>query len=67
VTTPNLRVVSGSPTPEELAVLAALVATAPALAEPAPSRPSRGGWADHLRSHRRELVPGPNAWRSSGW
>jgi acyl-CoA carboxylase epsilon subunit len=62
---PVLRVVSGSPTPEELAVLAAVVATAGA-AEPARvERVRRGGWNDPAALHRRMLIPGPNAWRAS--
>ena len=65
---PALRVVSGSPTPEELAVVTALVAAA-AKAREAPLTPGvrRGGWNDRARQQRRALVPGPNAWRSSAW
>jgi len=62
---PVLRVVSGSPTPEELAVLTALVAAAgDGGEEPAP-RVRRGGWNDPSALHRRQLLPGPNGWRSS--
>jgi Acyl-CoA carboxylase epsilon subunit len=65
---PALRVVSGSPTPEELAVLTALVAAAGVGGsdEPAP-RVRRGGWNDPSATHRRALIPGPNAWRASAW
>jgi hypothetical protein len=65
---PALRVVSGSPTPEELAVVTALVAAAANRdgEEPAP-RVRRGGWNDPARAHRRPLIPGPNAWRASAW
>jgi hypothetical protein len=65
-TVPALRVVSGSPTPEELAVVTALVAAAATGGgnEPAP-RALRGGWSDPARRLRRPLVPGPNAWRAS--
>jgi hypothetical protein len=64
---PVLRVVSGSPTAEELAVLTALVAAAGsggavAAAEP----PLRGRWNDPGRSHRALPAPGPGAWRASG-
>jgi hypothetical protein len=66
---PALRVVSGSPTAEELAIVTALVSAA-ASAPPADSaRPARlrGTWNDPARTARRTLRPGPNAWRSSGW
>ena len=65
---PVLRVVSGSPTPEELAVLTALAAARSGDgSEDAPpgSRVRRGGWSDPGTLHRRELLPGANAWRSS--
>ncbi len=59
---PLLRVVRGTPTPEELAALVAVITArggAPAAAAPAPpalwGRPQlRGG-----------LAPGPGAWRAS--
>jgi hypothetical protein len=64
---PALRVVSGSPTAEELAALTAVVAAASGgAAEPA-ERVRRGGWNDPCALHRRQLVPGPNAWRSAAW
>lgn len=62
---PALRVVSGSPTPEELAALTAVVtAAAGDTAEPV-ERVRRGGWNDPSAQHRRPLIPGPNAWRAS--
>jgi hypothetical protein len=63
-----LRIVRGEPTPEELAVLTAVVAavaSAPA-AEPRP-RVRRGGWNDPAGMHRRPLLPGPNGWRAAAW
>lgn len=68
-TVPALRVVSGSPTPEELAVVTALVAAAAGRGEPPASTGGhvRGGWSDPAARHRRPLIPGPNAWRASGW
>jgi hypothetical protein len=63
---PVLRVVSGSPTAEELAVVAAIVANAGAAEPPRVERGRRGGWNDPAAVHRRPLIPGPNAWRSSG-
>lgn len=62
---PLLRVVSGSPTAEELAVLTAVVSVAGGGDDPAPSRVRRGGWNDPAALHRRQLTPGPNAWRAS--
>ena len=65
---PALRVVGGSPTPEELAVVTALVAAVTSSGAPAPARPRlRGTWSDPARGLRRPVRPGPNAWRSSGW
>jgi hypothetical protein len=66
---PVLRVVSGSPTPEELAVLTAVMAAATAAGgSAAPSvRDRRGRWADPAASLRRPLLPGPNGWRAAGW
>ena len=66
---PTLRVVSGSPTAEELAVVTALVTAGAAGAtdEPPAPRVRRGGWSDPARQHRRPLVPGPNAWRAATW
>ena len=68
---PALRVVSGSPTAEELAVVTALVSAAAAAGDggrdgDAPTR-LRGSWSDPARAARGPLRPGPNAWRSSGW
>jgi hypothetical protein len=66
---PVLRVVSGSPTAEELAVVTALVTAAAGGgddAAPAP-RGRRGGWNDPARQHRRPLIPGPNGWRAAAW
>ena len=64
----TLRVVSGQPTPEELAALVVVLsarAGAEAPATPAAAtRPS--GWADRGSALRAPLVPGPGAWRASG-
>lgn len=62
---PTLRIVRGAPTPEELAVVTALV-TAAVAAGPSPApRERRGGWNDPAGLRRRTLLPGPNAWRAS--
>jgi hypothetical protein len=63
---PLLRVVRGEPSEEELAVLTALVTVAGNGGDE-PTPPARGGWNDPSRSVRRMLLPGPGAWRSSGW
>jgi hypothetical protein len=64
---PVLRIVSGDPTPEELAVLTALMAAAGGDgAAPAP-RERRGSWSDPARLQRRTPLAGPNGWRASAW
>jgi hypothetical protein len=60
-----LRVVSGDPTPEELAALVAVVgARSGAGTESEPAPPSR--WASRAALLRRPLLSGPGAWRASG-
>ncbi|HYH24278.1 MAG TPA: acyl-CoA carboxylase subunit epsilon [Blastococcus sp.] len=62
---PLLRVVTGDPTPEELAALTVVVA---ALSQrrtrrrPTPA----GGWASYGDAHRRPLQPGHGGWRAAG-
>ena len=65
LTRPVLRIVTGSPTPEELAVLTALVSASGGGGDDAARKPRRGGWNDPSAQHRRPLIPGPNAWRST--
>jgi hypothetical protein len=62
---PLLRVVSGDPTPEELAALTVVVA---ALSQRrARRRPTPvGAWASYADAHRRAPQPGPGGWRASG-
>jgi hypothetical protein len=64
---PALRVVRGTPSPEELAVVTALLAAAGSGSDEPGDMPRRGGWSDPAGKHRRPLLPGPNAWRSSAW
>jgi len=60
-----LRVVSGDPTPQELAALLAVVgARSGGAAEPAPAASS--AWAAREPLLRRPVHPGPGAWRASG-
>jgi hypothetical protein len=64
---PLLRIVSGNPTPDELAavtvLLTALRRTAAEPEQPAPA----GGWSDLSLRIRRVPAPGPGAWRSAAW
>ncbi|MEO9138369.1 MAG: acyl-CoA carboxylase subunit epsilon [Jatrophihabitans sp.] len=62
---PHLRIVKGDPSPEELAVLTALVQASSAENSAPATRVRRGGWNDPSALHRRPLVPGPNAWRTA--
>ncbi len=59
---PVLRVISGDPSPEELAAVLAVVLRpqAPAV-EPEPT----SQWNDRSHALRTPLTPGPHAWRAS--
>jgi len=59
---PYLRVVSGSPTPEELAVVVAVLSRRTQAVEPAPQF---NLWARKSRQVRPNLRPGFGAWRAS--
>ena len=63
-----LRVVAGSPTPEELAavtaVLTALEAEAAAQVRTTPRPPLASGWSARSARLRRPLDRGPGRWRS---
>ena len=61
---PMLRVVAGNPTPDELAVVVAVLSArgrARAAARPAPL----SLWSKRSRMVRPPLRPGPGAWRAS--
>ncbi len=60
---PALRVVRGTPTPEELAALVVVLAARAAAAGPAPGRPRR--WSDPSRGLRSGVRPGPGAWSAA--
>ena len=64
-----IKVERGSPTPEELAAVVALVQARAAAAEPGADGPPRpSGWSDPARAMPREFPrPGPGAWRMSAW
>ncbi|MGK5631742.1 acyl-CoA carboxylase epsilon subunit [Streptomyces sp. URMC 123] len=63
------KVVRGNPTPEELAAALAVVqARAAAASSDGAARDTADGWADRARTMpRRDLRPGPQAWRTSHW
>ena len=61
---PLLRVVSGEPTPEELAALVAVVASMGSAAASPPRRTPE--WQAHHRKVRATYPHGPGGWRSSG-
>ena len=61
-TTPRLRIVSGSPTPDEIAVVVAVLSRRGA---PAPASPQFSLWARKSRQTRPSLRPGFGAWRAS--
>lgn len=55
--------VTGSPTPEELAAVVAVLSAASSTA-PAPEEPVTSRWNDRAALLRRPLHPGPGAWTS---
>jgi Acyl-CoA carboxylase epsilon subunit len=61
-TTPRLRIVSGSPTPDEIAVVVAVLSRRGTAAEPTPQFSL---WARKSRQTRPSLRPGFGAWRAS--
>jgi hypothetical protein len=59
---PVLRVISGDPSPEELAaVLAVVLRPQATVVEPEPT----SQWNDRSHALRSPLTPGPHAWRAS--
>lgn len=67
---PVFTVVSGSPTPEEIAAIVTVLTAAASggdpTAEPRSERPRVSGWKSYSRTLRRAPYPGPGAWRLSG-
>ncbi|MFG1941954.1 acyl-CoA carboxylase subunit epsilon [Nonomuraea sp. NPDC048826] len=61
---PQLRIVRGDATPEEIAALVAVLAARPAAPE-APSQARPQSWRNPARSMRKPLTPGKAAWRMS--
>ena len=64
-TAPLLRVVSGEPSPEELAVVVAVLSAASADGGPAAPAPEFSRWADRAALVRAPMPVGPGAWRLS--
>ena len=63
---PLLRVVRGDATPEEIAALVAVLVTRAAEGKTSrPARSANNAWSDRSRLLRRQLCPGPGAWRRS--
>lgn len=62
---PELRVVRGDPTPEEVAALVVALTGAAAAPTAGPARRDPG-WGDRASLLHRPLYPGPGAWRASG-
>jgi hypothetical protein len=63
--TADLRIVRGEPTPEELAVVTAVVVTAVTDGAEHRDENPRGRWNDPAAALRRPWRPGPGAWRAS--
>ena len=64
---PSLRIVRGNPTPEEIAVVTAVVTVAASGGGDEPAPPARGRWNDPAHLHRRPLLPGPGGWRGAAF
>jgi hypothetical protein len=64
---PLLRVVSGDPTPDELAAVTALIAAVEARAATSagarPTHPSGSAWTRSARAPRSTTAPGEGRWR----
>ena len=62
---PQLRVISGNPTDEELAAIIAVVSAAGA--SKSEEQPSRSEWASPVWQMRHQLEHGAGGWRHSGF
>jgi hypothetical protein len=61
----TIRVDHGSPTPEELAVVIALITSVNSSASPKPTTGPLNLWSRRSRMIRPPQRPGPDAWRAS--
>jgi Acyl-CoA carboxylase epsilon subunit len=64
---PTFTVISGDPTPEELAAVTVVLTIARSRTAGGQPVNQVGGWADPALRLRRPLPPGPGAWRASAW
>jgi hypothetical protein len=64
-TPPVLRIIRGTPTPEDLAVLAAVLSAAQVESSEPPAGVPPRTWAAHWRQLRPPIRPGPGAWLAS--
>jgi len=64
---PFLHVVSGDPSPEELAALIAVIAARSGTADDASGASAPSAWTDRSRGLRTPLHHGPGAWRASAF
>ena len=65
---PDLRIVRGEPSAEEIAAITAVVsavAVGPATEGGAPAKPAPGRWNDPAYAHRRLWAVGPGGWRAA--
>lgn len=64
---PLLRVVSGNPTPEELAALVAVLAAASGASDEGEAQQDSNDWGAPSAMHRTSMpAPGPDSWRQLG-
>ncbi|KAB8197689.1 acyl-CoA carboxylase subunit epsilon [Nonomuraea phyllanthi] len=61
---PDLVIVRGDATPEEVAALVAVLATRHGRQQPSPA-PRRRTWRNPVRAMRKPVLPGKSAWRMS--
>jgi hypothetical protein len=64
---PTFRVVRGDATPEEIAVLVAVLSARSGGCEAAAAPPPVSAWAAPGRLIRKPLRQGPGAWAASAW
>ena len=62
---PDLSIVRGTPTPEELVALVVALSARGGQLEPTAPAAARSQWAAKSRQLRPPLFPGPGAWRAS--
>ena len=63
---PVLRVIAGSPTPDEVAVVVSVLSAVSAGATQQPQPVRLRSWSNRSRTLRHRPAPGPTTWRDSG-